>query len=111
MTPEIFMQTIAVILQIVSVIAADIAVAGYLDTRKKYTMEKGAREQELRQLKDDMKNAHDKIRTLEGSSQTSQINTAEIKKDIEYIKAGQDKMEKSIGELRDLLMDIKGDRC
>lgn len=100
-----------VILQALTILAAIVAVLGYLDTRRKYIMEKGAREQELTQVQTDVKSAHDKIRALEGSSQQSQISSAEMKKDIEYIRMGTDKMEITLAELRDLIMKIPRDGC
>jgi hypothetical protein len=94
------------ILQGLTIMAAAVAILGYLDTRRKYIMEKGVRLHEMSQVQIDVKIAHDKIRALELSSQQSQISSAEMKKDIEYIRVGTDKMEKTLAELRDLIMNI-----
>jgi len=99
------------VLQALTILAAAVAILGYLDTRRKYIMEKGARMQELTQIQTDVKIAHDKIRALEGSSQQSQISAAEMKKDIEYIRVGTDKMEKTLAELRELIMNIPKNNC
>jgi len=104
-------MTAELVLQGLTIAAAFAAVLGYLDTRRKYIMEKGARDQELSQVQADVKSAHDKIRSLEGSSQQSQITTAEMKKDIEYIRVGTDKMEVTLAELRDLIMKMTPKGC
>ena len=104
-------MTAELILQALTIVAAIAAVLGYLDTRRKYIMEKGAREQELVQLQGDVKSAHDKIRSLEGSNQQSQIAAAEMKKDIEYIRMGTDKMETTLVELRELIMKMTPRGC
>lgn len=104
-------MTAETVLQALTILAAVVAVLGYLDTRRKYIMEKGARAQELTQVQADVKMAHDKIRALEGASQQSQISSAEMKKDIEYIRMGTDKMEVTLGELRELIMKISRNGC
>jgi len=100
-----------IVLQGLTTVAAIAAVLGYLDPRRKYIMEKGARDQELSQVQAYVKSAHDKIRSLEGSSQQSQIAAAEMKKDIEYIRVGTDKMEVTLAELRDLIMKMTPKGC
>ena len=99
------------LLQWITILAAGAAILGYLDTRRKYTMEKGARQQELITLKADVESAHGKIRMLEGLSTASQISAAEMKKDIEYIRSGTDKMEGTLAELRELMMKITRGQC
>ena len=91
--------------------AAGVGVLGYFDTRRKYIMEKGARAQELITLKTDVTMAHDKIRNLEVASQATQVSSAEMKKDIEYIRIGTDKMEVTLAELRELIMKIPRGQC
>lgn len=100
-----------IIAQWLPLLLAAIAVAGYLETRKKITINEGARMQQFNQMTSDVKAAHDKIRVLEESTQNARVNTAEIKKDIEYIKAGQDKMEITLNELRDLIISIPKNTC
>lgn len=97
-------MTVEQLLQALTIAAAVVAILGYLDTRRKYTMEKGSQEQKWIQAEADIKSAHDKIRSLECSSQSAQISAAEMKKDIEYIKASVDKVENTLGELRDLFI-------
>ena len=60
----------------------------------------------MAQFANDLRAAHEKIRTLEENAQSSRVDTAEIKKDIEYIKIGQDKTERTLEELRDLILKL-----
>ena len=99
-------MTITELLPWLSLIVAGIAVLGFFENRKKLLVEKGAKEQSMAQLSVDLRSAHDKIRKLEETSQSARVDTAEIKKDIEYIKIGQDKTERTLEELRDLILKL-----
>jgi len=98
--------TIVEILPWLSSAVAGIAVLGFFENRKKLLVEKGAKEQSMAQFANDLRAAHEKIRTLEENAQSSRVDTAEIKKDIEYIKIGQDKTERTLEELRDLILKL-----
>ena len=102
---------VADVLPWLSAAVALIAVFGFFDNRRKLLIEKGAKEQSMAQLGCDISSAHDKIRKLEENAQSSRVDTAEIKKDIEYIKAGQDKTEVTLSELRDLILKLANNKC
>lgn len=104
-------MTITELLPWLSLVVAGIAVLGFFENRKKLLMEKGAKEQGMAQISIDLRSAHDKIRKLEETSQSARVDTAEIKKDIEYIKIGQDKTERTLEELRDLILKLANDKC
>jgi len=104
-------MTITELLPWLSLIVAGIAVLGFFENRKKLLIEKGAKEQSMSQLSVDLRSAHDKIRKLEETSQSARVDTAEIKKDIEYIKIGQDKTERTLEELRDLILKLANSNC
>ena len=104
-------MTAELVLQGLTITAAFVAVLGYLDTRRKYIMEKGARGQEFAQLRSDVDAAHDEIRSLKNSSQAAQISSAEMKKDVEYIRMATDKMETKLSEMIDLIMKMTRKEC
>jgi hypothetical protein len=104
-------MTAELVLQGLTILAALAAVLGYLDTRRKYIMEKGARGQEFAQLRSDVDAAHDEIRSLKNSSQAAQISSAEMKKDVEYIRVATDKMETKLSEMIELIMKITRKEC
>ena len=104
-------MTIAEVLPWLSAAVALVAVLGFFDNRKRLLIEKGAKEQSMSQLSLDIAHAHEKIRKLEENAQSSRVDTAEIKKDIEYIKLGQDKTESTLAELRDLILKLANTKC
>jgi len=87
------------LLQWAALIGAGIAIVGFIDSRKRHIMDKGSREKEMDLMKLDVAAAHDKIRNLESLSQNTRVDTAEIKKDIEFIKL-------TLEETRDSIKDI-----
>lgn len=102
-----WVQLASVLGSVISTILAGIALVGFLDSRKKLLMDKGAKEAELQKLREDVRIAHDRIRDLEARGQIAEVNTAEIKKDIAYIKESQGKLERA---LQDFIAEIREDR-
>ena len=108
-----WVQFASVLGSVISTTLAGIALVGFLDSRKKLLMDKGAKEAELKTLREDVRVAHEKIRYLESCSQTSEVNTAETRKDILYIRESQSKLERTLetfmAEIRSALYEKRSE--
>jgi recombinational DNA repair protein RecR len=87
---------------LVAIIGCLIAIAGYVDSRRKAAILEGKQQQLIDQLRADLARAFEKIHTLERCTQTSEQNNREILTDIRWIR-------ESIGEIKERLASMESD--
>lgn len=68
------------------------ALIGFWLSRRAAIMQEGARKRDIELLEKSVESAHEKIRVLQACQDTTNMDTALVKKDIEYIKASVDEI-------------------
>jgi len=84
------------LLSIASGLVSLTALVNFFSARRAANMTQGAKDENIKRMREDLERAHEKIRHLEGCQHGSDLEMRDIKKDIEYIK-------KSVDEIKVLL--------
>jgi len=84
-----------------SIIGTAIAIYAFLNQRRNNAVEQGKKQQEIEQLKKDLREAFEKLRILEKASSCTDVSIEGLKKDVKYIVMMIEKIEAMLGGKHD----------